>query len=108
MGKFDWPITSKKKTYREAPQNRRLYFEIQSSSPLAHLYVRNLGTLCSDTLTPTSKFFFYKTSTESPLSKWKVNGGQSTLLTKHNLKKKPPSPAHPQEKKKGGGGPFTP
>jgi hypothetical protein len=61
-------------------------------------------------LTPSSlppNFFNKKTSTESPLSKWKVNGGQSTLLTKHNLKKKPPSPAHPQEKNKKEG-PFTP
>jgi len=32
---FDWHITKKNETI-EAPQHRRLHFEIQSSSPLAH------------------------------------------------------------------------
>jgi hypothetical protein len=35
-----------------------------------------------------------------PLSKWEVNSGQSTLLTKCNLSKKTSPPQHPQEKKK--------
>ncbi len=44
---------------------------------------------------------------ECPLSKWKVNSVQSTLYTKHNLKKKtlqPPllTPPTRREKKKGG------
>jgi hypothetical protein len=39
MNQFDWPITQKNETM-EAPQDRRFsnYFEVLSSSPLAHLY----------------------------------------------------------------------
>jgi hypothetical protein len=37
MSQFDWPITPQKKIM-QATQNRRFYFEVQSSSPLAHLY----------------------------------------------------------------------
>jgi hypothetical protein len=37
---------------------------------------------------------------ESPLSKWKVKSGQSTLHTKHNLRKTPlPRPPNHKEKK---------
>jgi len=34
---FDWPIAQKNEIM-ETPQNRRLYFEVYSSSTLAHLY----------------------------------------------------------------------
>jgi len=37
MNQFDWPITQKNETM-EAPQDRRFYFEVLSSSPLAHPY----------------------------------------------------------------------
>jgi hypothetical protein len=33
----------------------------------------------------------------SSLSKWKVHGGQFTLHTKHNLKKKTPPPSNKRE-----------
>jgi len=39
MSQLDWHITPKKKNETmEAHQNRRYYFEVYSSSPLAHLY----------------------------------------------------------------------
>jgi hypothetical protein len=48
-------------------------------------HVRNLGTLCFEPPPPppTAK---KKTFMESLLSTWKVNSGQSTIHTNHNLK----------------------
>jgi hypothetical protein len=37
INQFDWPIKQKNETM-EAPQDRRFYFEVLSSSPLAHPY----------------------------------------------------------------------
>jgi hypothetical protein len=37
MNQFDWPVTQKNETM-EAPQDKRFYFEVLSSSPLAHPY----------------------------------------------------------------------
>jgi len=34
---FDWPITQKNEAM-ETPQNKRFYFEVYSSSPLAQIY----------------------------------------------------------------------
>ncbi len=42
---FDWPITQINETM-EATQHWRFYFEIYSSSPLAHLYGWKEGNIC--------------------------------------------------------------
>ncbi len=124
MSKFYRPIIQKKKKKTmEAPQNRRFYFEVQNSSPLAHLYmwkrttfakeyeikvrcywelfgehVRNLGTLCFDTPgTPTTPKKILAWKLHSPSGKWTLHSPHQTQLGK----KKTPSPpsAHPQENK---------
>jgi hypothetical protein len=38
MSQLDWRITPQKNETLKAHQNRRYYFEVYSSSPLAHLY----------------------------------------------------------------------
>jgi hypothetical protein len=53
-------------------------------------------------LTPSPKKLAWEV--DCPLSKWKMNSGQSILHTKHNLTtKKIPSPTHKEK-----GVPFTP
>jgi hypothetical protein len=74
-------------------------------------HVRNLGTLCFDHPSLPQKRGKKKKKKknlvwkiEAPLSKWKVNNGEFTLHTKHNLKKKTPHSTHKTKKR----GPFIP
>ncbi len=113
----------------EAPQNRRFYFEVQNSSPLAHLnrwkrttfakeyeikvrcywelfgeHVRNLGTLCFDTpRTPTTPKKILAWKLHSPSGKWTLHSPHQTELGKKNPLL-PPVPTHKKTRE----GPFTP
>jgi len=61
-------------------------------------HVRNMGTLCFSPPRPQpKKQLAWKV--ECPLSKWKVNSGQSTLHKKQNLRKKNPLLPPPVRKK---------
>jgi hypothetical protein len=99
----------------EALQNRRLYFEVYSSSPLAHVYRWKednitqsiwdisevlLGTLCFN---PSPKEFKTKKNLHGQLmSTVKVESEEwtVTLHTKHNLEKKTPFPSPTRKKRK--------
>jgi len=120
MSQLDWPITYKKKETMEAPQNRRFYFEIQSSSPLAHLCRWKEDNICQSIWDKSEVLLgtLWGTCQELgnsllwPLLPQKIKNknawmesesGQSTLGTKHNFKNGTP---HPRGIKKGGT--FTP
>jgi hypothetical protein len=102
MRKFDWPITSKKKTFREAPQNRRLYFEIQSSSPFGTPICLELGN--SLLWHPHPYFQILKKKKlprkfHCPSGKWTVGSPHSSPNTTW---KKNPRPGPPTRKKQKG------
>jgi hypothetical protein len=94
LPKFDWPITFEKHEAMKIPQNTRFDFEVQSSSPLAHVYRWSgdkfcqsiwdksemlLGTLCCNPPPRGKKKLAWKV--HCLLSKWKMNNGLSTFHT---------------------------
>jgi len=102
MRKFDWPITSKKKTFREAPHNRRLYFEIQSSSPFVTPICPELGNSLLWHPDPYLQIFLIKKlppKVHCPSGKWTVGSPHSSPNTTWK-KNPPPLPTHKKKTKR--------
>jgi hypothetical protein len=95
---------SKNNETMKPPQKRRFYFELSSSFPLTHLYVKGgqkWGTIGNSFIRNMSG-----TGMESRLSTFHVESDQCIDTPNTSWKNKPTLPSHPHKNKNGD--PFSP